>query len=944
MFPLRVLALFMSGTLLAIPLSAQSNPGGFAGRVMDTSGAVISGASVRLVGTSYLTRTRDDGSFGIGNVSPGTYAVRISAFGFVPDSTSVVVSSGATSEVTARLRPLAVELSRVLVTAPRMGETQAAALDRQKEADNLVTVLPGDVIRALPNFNAAEAAGRMPDISLERDEGEGKFVQIRGTEPRLSNVTVDGVHVPGTEVGNRIVKLDDVPSDILGAIVVSKTLTADMDADAIGGSVDLVTKTPEGPPRGYVSGQYGQISLLNHNLEQGSLTYGGRFGASEKLGFLLGGSLDRTNRIINDVEPAWSVDSTGRSYPVEWSQRDYDYYRSRFGLGGDLDYRFSDHSSVYVKGLWSLFKNHGNTFVNDIATNGDSASAGPIGYGTNATLTREVYLRTPDEQLWGLKAGGHQDLSAWTLDYDASFAGTRQSETDYRFNPFVYSPSGANSLTFKYDASNTQLPAYQYVNAAEQVQASNPANFALANYNGDNTLTTGQSLGGSVDVLRAYGIGSHPARLKLGVRYRDEQKDYTQSKFFYSYTGAQPYLLSSGLSNWTDPNYYSALGSGFTMGPLPEPGMIVPWENSHPQDFTNTTDTVRNELASFTGRERVSAGYVMNTVDFGALRVNLGLRVEATQSDYTGHAAATDTAGLTTVSPVSGSQSYSDLFPSVQLRYAADQNTSVRVAVTRGIARPNYSDLAPSLSGTLGAIYQHEYSNLSTGNPDLKPQRAWNFDLLLERFLPQFGGVVSGGVFYKSMTDVILTRNFIYQGPYTAFDGYYGTEPQNGGAGHLLGIEADWVQHFTFLPGALAGLGVDVNWMHADSKVVVDATGRSAPLLRQAPDIGNVGVIYDRGPVSGRIGWTYNGAYISSYGDGTATANGDTYFYEHSQVDASLIYTLGNDMQIQFQALNLNNAQFGFFQGTPDHRYDIQREYYGYTLYLGMRYGVGASR
>jgi len=319
----------------------------------------------------------------------------------------------------------------------------------------------------------------------------------------------------------------------------------------------------------------------------------------------------------------------------------------------------------------------------------------------------------------------------------------------------------------------------------------------------------------------------------------------------------------------------------------------------------------------------------------------VGVRVEVTHSAYSGNVAATDSAtGATTVSPLSGTQDYTDVFPSAQLRFAVDQNTNVRVAVTRGIARPNYSDLAPSLQGNINPIYQNQYSNLSAGNPNLKPERAWSYDLLIEKFLPSLGGVISGGVFYKSLSDVILTQNFTYTGPYAPFDNFKGTEPENGGSGHLVGVEVDWVQHFSFLPGAWAGLGMDVNWTHADSKVLVDpASGREAPLLRQAPDIGNAALLYDHGPVSARIAWTYNGAYIGGYGDGTPTANGDNYFEKHSQIDASVIYNVTPLVQMQLQALSLNNAEFGFFQGTPDHQFSVQREYYGRTFYLGMKYG-----
>ena len=938
-----VVAAILLSLSLSSTLHAQ-RAGAVTGRVVDSTARAIPGATVEVLGTTYATRTREDGSFRIDNIPSGSYRLRVARLGFTPDSATVTITPAAATDLKLELHPLAIDLRTVLVVAHRLGETKAAALDRQQAADNLMTVLSGDEIRALPNGNAAEAAGRMPDVSLERDEGEGKFVQVRGTEPRLSNVTVDGVHVPGTEQGNRIVKLDDVPSDILGAIELSKTLTADMDADAIGGSVNLVTKTPEGPPHGYAALQYGRISLLSHDVTQGSLTYGGRFGPDQKLGFLIGGSLDRNNRVINDVEPSWTVDSTNRSIPVEWSQRDYLYYRTREGVGGSFDYRFNDHSRVFLKGLWSLFKNHGTRYVYDIATGGDSAGVGTRGFGTGASLTREVQVRTPVEQLWGFTGGGRHETGAWLIDYSANFSGTRQSVNDYRTSDFVY----GDSLTFKYDASQSEMPMYQYVTASEAARATNPANFLLSGYSASNGLTTGRDLGGQFSAQLAYTLGggrggrggAHPASLKFGVRLRDETKRFTRGNLSFGDTSSTAYPLTQALSSFSDPTYYSALSPGFAMGPLPDLGITNTWENAHPTAFANQTNTVRNALASFNGSERIYAGYVMNTVDYGRVRVNVGVRIEATRSAYTGHVAAKDTSGTTTLSQVDGSQNYADVFPSAQLRYGFDPNTTVRIAVTRSIARPNYSDLAPHLQGNTGAIYKLQYSNLSAGNPNLKPERAWNYDLLLERFLPGSGGVVSGGVFYKSITDVILSRNFVYQGPVTVFDGYYGTEPENGGSGHLTGFEADWVQHLPFLPGALAGLGFDVNWTHVSSEVLVDpASGRKAPLLRQAPDIGNAALLYDKGAVSARVAWTYNGAYIGGYGDGSATANGDNYFYQHSQIDASVIYNLTPEVQVQLQALNLNDAQFGFFQGTTDHRFNVQREYYGRTFYFGAKYG-----
>jgi len=322
------------------------------------------------------------------------------------------------------------------------------------------------------------------------------------------------------------------------------------------------------------------------------------------------------------------------------------------------------------------------------------------------------------------------------------------------------------------------------------------------------------------------------------------------------------------------------------------------------------------------------------------------VRVEATHASYAGHSLSTptDSAGNPTgpdvLAAVSGTKDYTDLFPSVQLRYAVDAETNIRFAVTRGIARPNYPDLAPNQSGNTCAACasQPTLSGFTTGNPNLKAQYAWNYDLLAAHYLKTVG-VISGGVFYKSLRDVILTRQFTYTGP-GPFNGYIGYEPENGGAGHLFGVEVTWTQRFVSLPGWLAGLGIDANYTHTSSKVLVDpVSGRQAQLLRQSPDFANVYATYDKWPISARLGWTFNGSMIQYYGDGSPNPGGDTYFYQHGQFDGSIVYNATPDVQIQAQVLNINNAVFGFYQGTPDHRYNIQREYYRQTFFLGTKIG-----
>jgi len=946
----RTMTLAALGAALGMPGAAQggtsASPNGtgrVVGYVTDSAGTPLAGATVSMAGGRLGARSAGDGRYHLEAVPAGRVTVIITYVGFAPDSAGVDVEAGRTATHDVRMRSLGpYALAQVLVLAsPRLSETKAAALAKEREADNIISVLSGDEIRSLPNFNAAEAAGRIPGVSLERDEGEGKFVQVRGTEPRLSNVTIDGSHVPGTEA-DRIPKLDDVPSDLLGAIEVSKTLTADMDADAIGGSVNLVTKTPEGAPRGYVAGQYGQIDIAGRNTYQGGLTYGGRFGDDGKLGFLVGGSADRNNRAIEDVEPSWGVYNGSVSAPNDWSLRDYRYDRSRYGFGGDLDYRFDSQNQVYLKGLWSLFHNYGTRYVFDVS--GDSAApSSPIaGALVNPALQRQSEFRTPSEQMWGLTAGGKHDVGRWTIDYTINAAGTRQQDQNYRSSTFAY--DGPALADMPYSTGST-YPAYHFQSAGDSTAAMDPSNYMLAKYSTSDHLTTGRDLGGGLNLLLHWLFADDPSQLKFGLHYRDEKKVFTNQEQRFKFDGGAPLALSQVESGFRDPGFYSYLQRGYAFGPVDNNSAVNAYENANGAMFVNTTDPLADDsLASFSGSEKIYAAYAMNTTDFGPWRVNMGLRVERTHATYLGHSVsqAVDSSGDPTgpeqLQLITGAKDYTDLFPSVQLRYALDTATNIRLAFTRGIARPNYPDLAPNLSGTVNPLYAHDPSlnGLTAGNPNLRAQHAWNYDLLFEHYLSA-AGIVSAGVFYKNLSDVILTRTFTYTGP-GPFNGYVGLEPQNGGDGWLFGQEVEWAQRLSFLPGWLAGMGFDANYTHTDSRVLVDpSSGRHAPLLRQSPNIANVYLTYDRSPVSARIGWTYNGAMIDSYGDGTATANGDNYFYAHSQLDGSIMYNVTQQVQLQFQVLNINNAVFGFFQGTPSHAFNFQREYYGQTFFLGTK-------
>jgi Carboxypeptidase regulatory-like domain/TonB-dependent Receptor Plug Domain len=300
---------------LLIPAAAQVDKGSIAGTVKDSTGAVLPGARVELQQKGPSAVSDAQGQFMIPGLAPGSYTLAVSYVGFSPFSTSVTVSAGQIARLDAVLQ-IGTQSDSVTVSGERArGEVEAINIERT--ADNIVQVLPSKVITSLPNTNIADAVGRLPSVSLERDEGEGKYVQIRGTEPRLSNTTVDGVNLPSPEGNVRNIKLDIIPSGLVDRIEVNKTLSANQDGDAIGGSVNLVTKTPGEKPTVDFEGQGGYTNIIGGRwLDAFSGTVGQRFGGRKQWGFLMGGTYDWNGRGINDLEPSpGTISLNGTAYP-----------------------------------------------------------------------------------------------------------------------------------------------------------------------------------------------------------------------------------------------------------------------------------------------------------------------------------------------------------------------------------------------------------------------------------------------------------------------------------------------------------------------------------------------------------------------------------------------------------------------------------------------------
>ncbi len=940
----HVLLAVLGVNLLCLQVAtSQVSRGTVSGRLTDSAGGVLQGARVELEPSGASTVSNTQGEFTIADVAPGTYEMKVNFVGFAPFTSQVTLAAGQTVRADAMLE-VASKNEEVVVTAQRV-HGEADEVNRTRTADNVLQVLTAEVITSLPNANIADAVGRLPSVTLERDEGEGKYVQIRGTEPRYSNVTIDGVNVPSPESGVRQIKLDVVASDLVEAVEINKTLQANMDGDGIGGSVNMRTKTAGEQPTVTLYGLGGYTPILGNgrSAEQLGGTIGKRFFQDKRLGVLFGGTYDWNGRGINDVEPAPTViqcdpGNCGNpsanapnvgTYNTE-DVREYRYYRERFGFEGSTDYRLNNGASFYIRGLFSHFNNFGDRWVFTPTIN--SFTTSPFQGGADGNMSMNIETRRPIEHVGSLTAGGHQVWPTWVLSWNvaASLSGTETR--GYSTATFANNDPNApiNNVQFGVNLNDRYRPIIYPQNG---VNIYDPSQYFLQSLDFENHSQSYQlNLQGGADLSKSYRWNGAYGTFAFGGKVRNAHKYNEPNDVLYNANDQASIPVNMFPVSMTDPTYYD---KSYSLGYRPDFNAFRTFFQGHPNlfsvDAANTfTRNARNQWDII---ERVSAGYLMNSLTFGKWRLYGGVRFEGTTEDNRGNLVLNGA-----ISPLKMNGSYFDALPSGEVRYAIKPDTGIRFAYSRGLARPNFGDLAPYLSLDVAG----GRNTSSIGNPNLKATHADNFDVLFEQYLKPLG-LIQAGYYYKRIGDPIVqvqTDGVTYPGiPQT----FIQTQMVNAGSAHVQGFEAAFQQRLSYLPGVLSGLGISANYGYSASQANgIPGRSDSPALLRQAPHTWNISPTYDRGRVSFRLGLSFNAANIFSYNysDGAPLGihgpNGDVYLYSHLQTDAQMSVRLMKGFTFIAYGLNIGNEPFGFYQGSTI--WPIQREYYAPTMGGGVRW------
>ncbi len=915
-------------------LRAQAAPAARAGRaiirgqVTDDRGRALQGVTL-VVDQRHGALSDKDGEFAISDLAAGRYVVRARFIGFASDSVSTSVADGAIARISIQLKTTAVSLSAVRVEGARL-TGQALSLNRQRTAEHIISVSTSDEITALPNANAADAFSRLPGVSLQRHEGEGATAQVRGIDANLSNVTLNGAHLGGKSEdspgGDRRVYLDGLPATLLGAVQLNKTVTPDMDADAIGGSLGIETLGADAAPGIRLQGSIGQSDLQNAAQWLGAASFGRRY--SKNFAFFVGYSADHNARVYDDNEPSYSriklASGDSATVPVGTSAREYFTDRLRQGGTVRLDWRPTDNTTFAITGLITNFHDYAVRYRQDHTL--AIASAMPIDafHGTAATgmaATSNVQNRSPTDRTRMFGVRGTTLLGGSVLDYGATYSHDEYRRVNARDLTFQQKGLGG-TYDFSQALYPTVTPTGTYTDATKfnfkSLKVSNPES------------SQGNDYGANVNFTVPLSAGDYAGAFKVGGKFRYEDKSYDPNILNYVVAPGQSFTLANVLGPFTNLGHYYG---HYPIYMSPSEKASEDYVNNNPVLVVDPATTLAATLGTFSGNERILSGYAQYSVDVDAAHILFGVRAEQTTTSYNSFGAVQGpNKTIAGTAPLSGGKTYTNVFPNVQLRYEINPQTNLRVALTTSMARPLYSDVSPSVTLNAGAL-PTDRNAISAGNPDLKPMTAVNQDIMLEHFLPGVG-LVAVGAFAKQISNYIYSENFTYVG--APYDGYNGTRPTNATKGTLSGVEGAWQQRLTFLPGLFSGLGLDANgtWTQSNTST---PTRPSLNLPRQAKWNYNLAATYASDVVTARVTTQYNGTYIYKIGDGTASpSSGDTYMMAHTQVDASVNFQVNDHAQIVVQGLNLNNAPFGYYVGTTATY--VQRELYGKTATVAVRY------
>ncbi len=827
----------------------------------------------------------------------------------------------------------------IVITGQRA--QQQRSIEEKRVSLGIMDVAAADEIGQLPDKNVAEVLERLPGVGVQYDQGEGRYVAVRGVPSSLNGYTLNGFEIGNPDGGTRALPLDIMSGQLLNRVEVSKVKTADLMGQGIGATINLVPQTAfdfEKPFTLSANGQIGYQELRKGDKPiRGDVTIGGRFGADEQFGILIGASYsDRTFTSYGTYPDDWNPEAVAFSgaparggVPINLKYTDYALKRERIGLSGSLDWK-TGNSELYLRGIYSKFTEdeYRQRLRLDFSNIAWDAN-GLTGFARTAEQRSDLRLEYKEKSILAFMAGGSTRFGdAWTIDYGAARIHNEVIEPNeswqFRGTPTADANGNRVALDFS-EKLFTAVPVNGYLA---------PASLNFRSYTAQNESGEEDTWQFRTDIKRDLAFGEN-SFFKLGGNVRLTDKSFDgQNDSYAPAAAANRFLLSDfagedvtvkpggGRNYFLTPSIDADLIRAFTEGKL----------GTHPSFVLNTATSLANAtLNDFSLDEDVYAGYAMTNLDFGKIAVTAGLRVERTKLSITGFRLENGA----DVIPVTGSRSYTDFLPSLVARITPSDDTVFRIGYSRSVGRPQYTDLSPGGQLSYEPVGDGSYEgSISLGNPNLKPFVSDALDATAEWYFAP-GGLLSFGAFAKFIKNPIFTES------YTLFDTNFGgrefailefSQRQNASKGDMIGLEAAYQQQFTFLPGVLSGLGVNLNLTLIDGSLKTPGRG-TTDFPEQSKLLWGAQLFYQKGIVEASVAYHHTGRAMLSTG---SAAFEDQFNDDLRRLDAKIAVDITPNVRVFAEGQNLTDEPTRQYQG-------YARDWVTQTERYGRTFNVGAS-
>lgn len=928
---LILLFLNMSNNTFAEEKVNVVKQGTIRGRIIDASKQTLPGASIYIENLRTGVTSDVNGYYTFSNLNPGTYTIKISYVGYSPVEMKITIPAGRTLEKDVVLNE-GLELQEIVVGGAFQG--QRRAINSQKNSLGITNVVSADQVGKFPDSNIGDALKRISGINVQYDQGEARFGQVRGTSADLSSVTINGNRIPSAEGDTRNVQLDLIPADMIQTIEVNKVVTPDMDGDAIGGSINLVTKNS--PYKRTITATAG--SGYNWISEKAQLnlgfTYGDRF-FNDKLGIMLSASYQNAPSGSDDVEFVWDTDSKGTICLTDYQVRQYYVTRERQSYSAAFDWDINANHKLFFKGIFNNRNDWENRYrltLKDLNKDVNKKKEGAVADNkasvrlqTKAGSPNNRNARLERQRTMDFTLGGEHLFGKLSMDWNASYARASEERPNERYLGYEL-----KKQNFDIDLSDIRRP-YASAQVGSTLILNN--DFSLQELTEQQEDIVEKDLKFSMNFKLPLVKGFYSNQFRFGAKVVDKSKD--KDLEFYDYEPVDEKAFNSNsFSNASEQNR-----NGYMPGEKYKAGTFISKEYVGGLDLNNSslfnkTENPEELAGEYKARETVTAGYLRFDQNFGKkLSAMVGLRLENTHLKYNGRKLTLNDDGdpeSLTVTP-DVKDSYLNILPSVLLKYNVNEDFKIRGSFTETLSRPKYSALIPNVN------INNKDSELTLGNPELKPTTSFNFDLSADYYFKSVG-LVSIGIYYKDINDFIVTqtvRGYEYEG--NSYDKFM--QPRNVGDANLLGVEVGYQRDFGFIAPTLKCVGFYGTYTYTHSKVNnFNFTGRENEKDLKLPGspehTANASLYFEKGGLNVRLSYNFASDFIDEMGE---SAFYDRYYDKVNYMDVNASYTFGKKLRTTFyaEANNLLNQPLRYYQGISERT--MQSEHYGVKVNAGVK-------